>query len=71
MKDASKPIMPEHIDKVVMAEIPDEIKNACLYQIITTNNVYDPCCQTNLNSPCIGHGTQRHFLKHSAKAQTF
>jgi hypothetical protein len=64
MHEDAKPRTPEHIDKVVSAELPDKEANPQLHKIITSNNIHGPCGAININSPCMdGTGVNRKCTK--------
>ncbi|XP_051173501.1 uncharacterized protein LOC127289553 [Leptopilina boulardi] len=43
----------ETVDKIICAEIPDEIKNPELFNIVKQFQVHGPCGNQNINSPCM------------------
>lgn len=49
----SDKIRPEQIDQIISAEIPDQERDAELYEIVTKNMVHGPCGQHNQESPCM------------------
>ncbi|XP_072025233.1 uncharacterized protein [Amphiura filiformis] len=68
LKDEDQPKMPQDIDCIVCAEIPDKETNPKLYDIITHNNIHGPCGTINRNSPCmVGEGASRTCGKHFPK----
>ncbi|CAI9722882.1 Hypothetical predicted protein [Octopus vulgaris] len=48
-----KPAVPEVIDKVVSAEIPDKNKSPQLFKAVMAHNIHGPCGSTNKSSPCV------------------
>ena len=64
LHDESKPRTPESIDKIVCAEIPDQLINPELFQVITKNNIHGPCGNVNRNCVCmVGEGADRKCSK--------
>lgn len=49
-------IMPNEVDDIISAEIPDENNDPVLHDIITTNMIHGPCGPMNVNSPCMVDG---------------
>lgn len=49
-------ITPDQIDNIISAEIPDEISDPELFQVVTKNMIHGPCGQINIYSPCIIDG---------------
>ncbi|ODM86919.1 ATP-dependent DNA helicase pif1 [Orchesella cincta] len=43
----------EDVDSVVCAEIPNELMDPELYNIVTTSMIHGPCGQYNINAPCM------------------
>lgn len=48
-----KKIMPEQIDQIISAEIPNPIEDPLLFDIVRKNMIHGPCGRWNPNSPCM------------------
>jgi len=48
--------MPNEIDKVISAELPDPTINNELFEVVTKNMKHRPCGAINTNSPCVIDG---------------
>ncbi|XP_024874095.1 uncharacterized protein LOC112456045, partial [Temnothorax curvispinosus] len=46
-------IIPDKIDEVILAEIPDVQNDPGLFEVVTKNNIHGPCGAINNNSPCM------------------
>lgn len=49
-------IMPEQVDDVISAEIPDSTVDPDLYDVVLTNMIHGPCGELNIHSPCMIDG---------------
>jgi len=55
---------PEHIDRIISAEIPDKDTNSELFKIVTSLMMHGPCGPENQSSPCIDRNKcMKHFPK--------
>ena len=46
-------LRPSDIDKIIRAEIPNELTDPELFKIVTEQMVHGPCGARNMNSPCM------------------
>lgn len=51
-----KKIQPTEIDKIISAEIPNQIEDPVLFNIITKHMIHGPCGTINTKSPCMNNG---------------
>ena len=56
LKDSSKPRTSEQIDKIISAQLPNELTQFELYQTIKKCNIHGPCGIQNIDSPCMEKG---------------
>jgi hypothetical protein len=49
-------IIPDEIDDMISAEIPDSTVDPELSEIVTKNMIHGPCGVHNMNSPCMAEG---------------
>ncbi|CAK1583611.1 unnamed protein product [Parnassius mnemosyne] len=54
-------IIPDKIDNVIRAEIPDPEQDPLLYDIVKANMIHGPCGSLNHKSPCMKDGS--HFSR--------
>ncbi|XP_030762655.1 uncharacterized protein LOC115887381 [Sitophilus oryzae] len=50
-------IMPDKIDDVIRAEIPDSEEDPLLYNVVKSNMLHGPCGSLNHKSPCMKDGS--------------
>jgi len=48
--------MPNEIDKVIFAKIPDPTIDNELFEVVTKNMIHGQCRAININSPCVIDG---------------
>lgn len=66
MKDNSKILIPESVDRYISTKIPDEDVNTTLYRIIMQTNIHEPC-----ESWCLIDGKcSKHFPKNLQEETT-
>lgn len=49
-------ITPNEIDDVISAEIPHQVADPTLFEVVTTNMIHGPCGAFNMRSPCMVDG---------------
>ena len=49
-------ILPEEIDSIISAEIPDPSTDQWLFGIVTANMIHGQCGNLNRSSPCMSDG---------------
>ncbi|GKU93271.1 hypothetical protein SLEP1_g6876 [Rubroshorea leprosula] len=58
-----KPKFAEDLDKIISAEIPDEVLDPELYDVVKACMMHGPCGRANLKLPCMkgGKNCTKHF----------